>query len=240
MNEIWYLTYPVICIFGYIATNSICGALLFSALAFIVDLLHTIHEKNPFDRVLWHKGYRISHGGRHFSRSEITFTKHAQIDSLRDAVFDVVYGLGRQSEHSLKPSIRFSNFVSWNTIAWAFEPFHFSEISFWDIDPEVLRCYDLMKLPCDELVLPQHLHSIEIDGAIPYIHNINLMCSGFVKLVHSPSYPCEAPGQLDITVDPKLLHLYLSDPAWSTLKTVDPDGNVRPATFNRYHIASGK
>lgn len=205
----------------------------------IVELLYNLSKKNPFDRVLWHREYSISPSlDRFHCNQAIRFTKHANIDSLHKAIFDAVYRLHHSEWDYRKLSLSFDNFVPWNMIANGFTPFHFSTISFYDVNPDAFRCIDYQYLPCEELILPHNLTSIRLDvDRIPSIQKLVISSQQFVPLT-----VCNVEGNdaiysnrpLNVSVPSNLLSQYRTDPIWTSLRFIDAEGNVSPITINEY------
>lgn len=203
----------------------------------ILYLLYILGQKNPFDRVVFRKMFVVSSNSIDHFDCQICFTKHADYKCLHDAIFAAIYQAQSSSWDYRSPSLRFQNFVGWNTITNAFQPFHFSTISFLDVDPSHFKCVDYLYLPCEELELPQKIEAIDFRvDEIPHIKALLLRSTGFVPLSpYSPTMyadPIRASQPLDIQVPPELLSKYRNDPAWGSLKFIDDDGNIKSVTFN--------
>lgn len=210
--------------------------LLVVSLSFIIHLIYVLSKSNPFDRCLKRRAYTAHRSSLNHYDGTIHFFENATLDSLHEAIFDAMYQTHHAAWEYRNPSICFENFIKWNSVADSFKPFYFSTISFDGVEPETFQCGDFLLLPCEQLFLPCRLASIDFLGhEIPHIKEIVIRSTHFVPLVSHTDYvsnPFKSTVPINISVPQDILARYRTDPAWSSLRFVDEDGNVSPATFN--------
>lgn len=223
---------------GCTATGSGWGGTAVFLFIVVAHLGSALTKSNPFERRLSRGKYTVSASCLDRYDCSISFAEDATIDSLREAIFNAMYQKPHSSWEYRDPSIGFGNFIKWNSIADSFRPFHFSTISFDDVAPDTFRCNDFLFLPCEQLVLPRRINSIDFLGySIPHIKEIVIRSEHFVCLVPHADYsadPFKSPVPINIIVPQKLLAQYRKDPVWSSLRFIDEDGKIKTATFNGF------
>lgn len=210
-------------------------------------LLQAIGHGNPFDRRIMPKPYSVHRGlSSHSIDREISFKDRTRERSriytleaasiLETAIYDAMYQIDFDLGSNYgTPSIYFNNFVMSKHISHCFQPFHFSTISFCDVDPIEFCCEDFTLLPCDKLVLPRRIAAVTLHNyLIPQIKEMQIPAAHFVPLVfhdQSPDTPYRS-APINVIVPNDLMYRYQTDPTWSSLKFEDDEGNIHPATFN--------
>lgn len=237
----------IVGIINYSFSNGLCAALI----VLIIELLYCISKKNPFARILVRPKYTICNPFGAFDH-EISFSKRATIDCLRESIFNVFYNSKFSHCGYRDPSIRFVNFHRWNTIVNQFYPFHFSTISFEDVDSSQFNCIDYFSLPCEKLHLPRNINNVDFSiNCIPHIKELVLHSPKFVPLhYYSEAFfaqPIPVNYPLNVIVPSNLLRAYRTDPGWRSIRLETPDGDIvsptinglptfDPATESRFHI----
>lgn len=213
---------------------------IISAFLFLY-LFDVLLKPNPFDRVLFRREYRKIHISSEYIRpighertARIEFTKYANADSFRKAVFDCKFSNPEIS------SIHLDNFPRRCFNSGSLFGFHFTCIDFSGVDYIAENLSNLVpslvsgKFSCDHLVLPRNITSIELYDC-PKLHSLLIPSDSFVPLKWSCYHFCGDPvlvqSDFQIFVPEHLLQYYLSDERWKSLLLCDPEGHLFPPKF---------
>lgn len=192
-----------------------------------------ISRDNPFDRVLFRKEYYLT--GFDLEKS-IFFTKHATQRSVRKAIFHIMY------TYPDTKSLVFDNLPKYDFPQDSFWPFEFSRLDFSKCDCIENRYTCLMTiscaLPCSILVLPRNISVFHFHTRCDFLHCLIIPGSDLIHAYLEPELGRRHPATIHVSagfkikVPSSLVSDYQSDPAWSSLKFEDENGNVFPPMFS--------
>lgn len=199
----------------------------------LLNVFFAISHDNPFDRVLFRKEYNLTWFDR---KRSISFTKYATQYSMRKAIYHIMY------TYPDTQNIVFDNLPKYNFPQDSFWPFKFSCLDFSECDCIENRYTCLMTiscaLPCSILVLPRNISVFHFHTRCDCLHCLIIPGSDLIHAYLAPELGRRHPATIhvsagfNIKVPSSLVSNYQSDPAWSSLKFEDENGNVFPPMFS--------
>lgn len=211
--------------------------------AVILFLLSVLSRSNPFDRTLSKFEYKIHHSQTYYrcygwtNCTEIAFTKHQNLRSMRTAVFDAMYNYPETD------CMKFVGGPRYDFPVGVFDHFSFACLDFSETPcghgmPHHLSTIS-MATPCNVLILPEGKDVIYFFSRCDNLQILVLPHKSVVKAYADPSdwkpdFKIRVHSGFEIRVPQELIPAYEADPNWSSLRFVDEHNFVFPASFSPY------